>query len=91
MKQKQLLEPWIYITLIHRKERTCLLPKRLVEQYSERKIINDLKRHGVNARIIKQTHEGEDLSVIPIDNNKPLDASRRKKSAAVTNYIIEQF
>lgn len=90
-KHKPLLEPWIYNILIHRKERTCLLPQRLVEQYSERKIINDLKRHGANVRIIKQTHAGEDLNIIPIDSKKKIDASRRKKSAKVINYIIEQY
>lgn len=88
---KPLLEPWIYNILIHRRERSCLLPKRIVEQHSERKIINDLKRHGVNVRIIKETHAGEDVSVIPISSKKKIDSTRRKKSAAVTNYIIERL
>ncbi|MDQ0362575.1 hypothetical protein [Breznakia pachnodae] len=91
MKQKQLLEPWIYNILIHRRERTCLLPKRIVDQYSERRIINDLKRQGVSVKIVKENHAGEDVNAIPIDNKKRSNAGRKKKSAAVTNYIIERI
>lgn len=90
MKQP-ILEPWIYHVLIHRRERTCLLPKRIIDQYSERKIINDLKRHGVNVRIIKETHAGEDVTAITIDSKKKLRTAKRKKGVTETNYIIEQL